>query len=121
MLGFVAGFFAGGHVPVGVTQEFVGGVGGALAPGDAGGALRGHGQTTLGGEGGELVPHAGNHDVDVLGHGVEEHYRKLVAAVPRHHVGGAGRFGERVRHRAQHVVAEGVAEAVVDGFQIHDV
>src|SRR5207249_1504682 len=79
------------------------------------------GQAALHAERGQLVAHARGDDLDVLRHRVEQQDRELVAAVAGDDVGGPRRLRERVGHRAQHLVTQRVAEAVVHRLELHHV
>src|SRR5207249_624907 len=65
--------------------------------------------------------HTRRHDVGRAGSRVGEEDRELVAPVACDEVGGARRLDERVGHGAQDVVADAVAEAVVDRPQLDHV
>ncbi len=68
------------------------------------------------------VEQAARHERGVVGaRQVVQQHGELVAADPRHQVGGAGSGAQPLGHRLEHAVAGGVAEPVVDGLEAVEV
>src|SRR5206468_3920999 len=69
----------------------------------------------------DLVAHPGHDEVDGVGPGIGEEDRELIAPVAGDEVCGARRLDQRVSHGAEDVVADAVAEAIVDRPQMDHV
>src|SRR5438034_1215873 len=129
LLDVVAGGWARGplrlrpvHLGVGLAEQLVGRVRRRRAVGDSDAAADVvHRQAALARQLRDPVAHTRRHDVGRAGPRVGEEDRELVAPVACDEVGGTRRLDERVGHGAQDVVADAVAEAVVDRPQLDHV
>src|SRR5262245_59831002 len=109
------------QVFVGLAEQFVAAFGRYLPVGSSHSATDRNVQATTGNQVAQLLAEARGDEVALAWAGVLEEHDELVGAVTGDEIRGACRFHQGIGDRPQDVVADGVAEPIVDRVEMVDV